>query len=248
MYFDYGRERQDLEVVAQQDRKHQQALNASRLISHSSYRAWPRAQVEKWLDENGTIGDFLFRPSSKGTDHLTLTIKLSPFPNHRFVHWDIREGSGDSGHLPISRSTSLSTSLSIGNEVYGNLDEIIDRMIHPFMDYINEVFYHPKYFNLNEGREQEEEEKGNQEKNYKDDDQRINTHLMDQKTNDPTRIPYCLSEVTDKPGYFQLAFIPGTKSLRKEIFSVQSKGFKMHGECFENLSDLINWFKRHCSK
>lgn len=248
LYFDYGRERQDLEVVAQQDRKHQQALNASRLISHSSYRAWPRAQVEKWLDENGTIGDFLFRPSSKGTDHLTLTIKLSPFPNHRFVHWDIREGSGDSGHLPISRSTSLSTSLSIGNEVYGNLDEIIDRMIHPFMDYINEVFYHPKYFNLNEGREQEEEEKGNQERNYKDDDQRINTHLMDQKTNDPTRIPYCLSEVTDKPGYFQLAFIPGTKSLRKEIFSVQSKGFKMHGECFENLSDLINWFKRHCSK
>src|SRR5207244_307481 len=59
-YFDYRRERLDLDVVAQQDRKHQQAMNASRLISHSSYRPWSRAQVERWLNDKGTIGDFLF--------------------------------------------------------------------------------------------------------------------------------------------------------------------------------------------
>lgn len=235
-YFDVERERKDLDLVTQLNKKHEQTINASRLISHSSYRPWTRAQAEKWLDEHGSAGDFLFRPSSQGIEHLTLTLKILP-AHSRFVHFDIRE-SGK------ARSNALGTTLSIGGENYATLDEIINRLVHPLMDYVSELAYHPRFLPTPTPTSLSDAPCASDQLL----DAYVTEHLCSARAEDPSKIPYCLWECVERPGRFWFGWVPGTKSLRKESILVFARGFKFKGEAFENLADLINWFKRHCNK
>lgn len=65
------------------------------------------------------VGDFVIRPSSKGTDHLNITWK---FYENVLVHLDVQEG-------PKQPNQLISNKLFIGNDVFESLDEIIEKYI-----------------------------------------------------------------------------------------------------------------------
>ena len=60
---------------------------ARRAIQHKDFRDITAAQAESEL-QTKQIGAAIFRPSSKGNEHLSLTIH---FPNNKFAHYDIVE-------------------------------------------------------------------------------------------------------------------------------------------------------------
>ena len=84
-------------------------------------------------------GEFYFRPSSQGIDHLTLTWK---FYENNIVHIDIKEDQ-----KPIG--ANIGSRLTISDETYENLQEIVERYIIPCNRSIREVLQHPKFLKCN---------------------------------------------------------------------------------------------------
>ena len=80
-------------------------------------------------------GEFLFRPSSKGTDNINLTWK---FHNKNLVHIDIIESDKPPG-------ASIGNKLRINDEEFENLQEIVERYIIPCNRALKEVIQHPKF-------------------------------------------------------------------------------------------------------
>lgn len=81
------------------------------------------------------VGDFVFRPSSKGQDNITLTWKF--FVNN-IVHMDIQEAE-----KPIG--ASIGSKLIISDEIFENLQEIVERYIIPCNRQLREVINHSKF-------------------------------------------------------------------------------------------------------
>lgn len=79
-------------------------------------------EAEKLL-ESSEQGEAIIRPSSKGSDHLTVTWKVAPGV---FAHVDVREEGK-------SKAFALGKQLWIGDEEFEDLDEIIARSV-PFID------------------------------------------------------------------------------------------------------------------
>jgi len=84
------------------------------------------------------IGDFIFRPSSKGPDNITLTWK---FYTNNLVHIDIKEIDKPPG-------ASIGNKLFINDEAFENLQEIVERYIIPCNRYVREVMNHPKFVDV----------------------------------------------------------------------------------------------------
>lgn len=80
-------------------------------------------------------GDYIFRPSSKGPDNITLTWK---FYVNNIVHIDIREDDKPTG-------ASIGNKLEIHGEYFENLQEIVERYIIPCNRSLREVVNHAKF-------------------------------------------------------------------------------------------------------
>jgi transcription elongation factor SPT6 len=107
------------------------------------------------------VGDYIFRPSSRGANNLTLTWK---FYTNNISHIDIVEHQ----KLP---NTSIGSRLSIGEESFDNLQEIVERYILPCNRAIKEIFHHPKFVKCKDVAE-------------------LKNTLQQEKNEDNTRIPY----------------------------------------------------------
>jgi transcription elongation factor SPT6 len=83
------------------------------------------------------IGEFIFRPSPKGENNLTLTWK---FYTNNYVHIDIREHEKAVG-------ASIGSKLEMCEEFFDNLQEIIERYITPCNRNVREAINHMKFRN-----------------------------------------------------------------------------------------------------
>ena len=134
--------------------------------------------VEKLREAD--IGEFIFRPSSKGPDNITLTWK---FYQQNIVHIDIQEHNKLSG-------ASIGTKLQIGREdLFENLQEIVERYIQPSNKFLREAINHPKFVECSTGEE-------------------LDKVLKEEKAQDPNRIPYKFSVLPDYPQHLVLGYIP----------------------------------------
>jgi transcription elongation factor SPT6 len=84
---------------------------------------------------NKEIGECLFRPSSRGHDHLTLSWKF-----YKFIisHVDIIEQD----KLP---GATIGSKLIIGDESFSSLYEIIDRYVNPCANYVRNAIQNRKF-------------------------------------------------------------------------------------------------------
>ena len=141
----------------------QQGRYQPRRINHPKFRNVNSMRAIQELQDK-EVGEFLFRPSSKGTDNLTLTWK---FYTNNIVHIDVSERDKTEG-------ASIGAKLFISEEVFDNLQEIVERYIIPCNRQLREACSHPKFKQC-------------------DTQEELDKVLKEEKNADPNRIPYKLT-------------------------------------------------------
>lgn len=136
------------------------------------------------------IGEFVFRPSSRGPDNLTLTWK---FYMNNIVHLDITE-------LDKAVGATIGSRLRIGanDELFENLQEIVERHIVPCNKFLRDAISHVKFLHC-------------------DSSEQLEVTLKAEKTAEPTRIPYRITVLPEYPQTIVLGYIPKQSLVRDYI-------------------------------
>ncbi|KAL6060672.1 Transcription elongation factor SPT6 [Balamuthia mandrillaris] len=198
------------------EEKKKKSAKSIRTVNHPLFKNMTFREAEDYLEEK-EVGDeeaIIIRPSSKGWDHLTITWK---FYDDIIIHTDVLE-------LDKPNIVSLGRKLKVGENIYEDLDEIIERHIRPITEYSREMMSF-RYFRT---REKEE----------------IDELLRHDKTANPERIPYFIGRSKEYPGKFLLYYMPG-RNPKHEYISVTPEGFRFRGKMMPGAEQLIRWFKKH---
>ena len=131
-----------------------------RRIAHEKFKNISSKRAQAELAE-AEVGDFVFRPSTRSEDNITLTWK---FWAKQFVHIDIQEFDKPKG-------ASIGSRLSISSESFENLREIVERYIIPCNRLVREIVRSPKWVDTDRWEVVEET-------------------LKNEKNADRSRIPY----------------------------------------------------------
>lgn len=215
-FYDHEAEEMDYKKEVDSKKVKSRQQYTKRVIVHQSFQNISYADAVKQLGKMDQ-GEVLVRPSSKGTDHLTLTWKVA---DDVFQHIDIREDGKEN-------TFSLGTKLMIGNEEFEDLDEIIARHINPMASYARDLltykYYRPSLLGLRDKAEE---------------------LLKDEKKRNSNKIHYFLSASKSYPGKFMISYLP-RNSCKHEYISVTPDGFKFRQQMFDNILSLMKWFKEH---
>ncbi|CAM9213792.1 unnamed protein product, partial [Lampetra fluviatilis] len=195
----------------------QRAMYVKRVIVHPSFHNVNYKQAEALM---GSLeqGEAVIRPSSKGTDHLTVTWKVADGVSQ---HLDVREERKEN---PFS----LGHSLWINGEEFEDLDEIIARHVQPMASLARDLLSH-KYYRKSTGG---------------DTRRCVEELLAKAKRERPSQIPYLVSASTEFPGKFLLGYQPRNKPW-VEFVTVTPDGFRYRGQIFPSVNALFRWFKEH---
>nr|XP_033334830.1 transcription elongation factor SPT6-like [Megalopta genalis] len=216
VYYDTEAEERDRKVEDDAKKAQQRQTYVKRVIIHPSFHNVSFAEAEK-LMQSMKQGETIIRPSSKGSDHLTVTWKVT---EKIYQHIDVREEGKEN-------TFSLGRSLWIGNEEFEDLDEIIARHVNPMAAYASELLDFKYFKPALEGIKDKAEEM-----------------IKEQKKQNPGGIPYIVSAAKNYPGKFLLSYLPRTRC-RHEYVSITPDGFKFRGHTFSRINDLFRWFKEH---
>ena len=115
------------------------ATYTKRVIAHPQFRNVGYAQAAQML-RDAPVGDVLFRPSSKGPDHLTATWKVAS-SGCCLAHVDVLEDKK-------LNAFSIGRRLIVDGEDYEDLDEIVARYVAPQAALALEIAAHKNYRDL----------------------------------------------------------------------------------------------------
>ncbi|KER25873.1 hypothetical protein T265_06784 [Opisthorchis viverrini] len=217
-FYDYEADEQD--VLAEETAKAKVKENAtpylSRVIFHPYYKNISYDQLLA-MEPELEPGSIVIRPSRRGADHLTVSWKVD---DGTLQHIDVLEKEK-------TNSFSLGRLLIIGDEEFEDLDEIVARHVQPMASLVRDIMTY-RYYRDSRGGDRAV----------------LGALLLQEKSNNPDRIPYFLSSTKDRPGYFLLAYMPN-RTPHFELFSVRPEGFRFRRLIFPNLDRMITWFKEH---
>uniref|UniRef100_A0A0N4Z0J6 SH2 domain-containing protein n=1 Tax=Parastrongyloides trichosuri TaxID=131310 RepID=A0A0N4Z0J6_PARTI len=191
-----------------------------RIITHGQFYNVSFKEAETILEKRDP-GDSIFRPSSRFSDHLCITWKVS---TNVYQHVDIIEKNKP-------QVFSIGRTLTIGDEDYEDLEEILARFIQPMARLSRFVLDH-KYYN---------------DGIYAEDDEKLNQYLRNEKLKNNNRIPYIFVSSQKYPGKFVIAYQPRDK-MYKEYFSVKPDGYRFRQRMFQTLDLMMKWFKTNFNK
>lgn len=216
----YDFEQEEIDNSKEKDQKQTRAKQqyVKRVIIHPSFHNKSYAEVVKIM-ETMDQGEVIVRPSSKGSDHLTVTWKVT---KDIYQHIDVREEGKENAF-------SLGQNLLIGNEEFEDLDEIIARHVNPMAACARELLSYKYYRDTGGGLKDKMEEL-----------------LKEEKLKDPRKIHYFISASKNYPGKFLLSYLPKNKC-RHEYVTVVPEGFRFRGQIFDSLNGFLKWFKDHYS-
>lgn len=160
------------------------------------------------------VGDFLFRPSSRGNSFIALTWMINS--NQTFIHLFIKEGLKNG-------SDELSNMLYLENLVYESFDDIIARYIQPINKLIAKLKEHKKV------------SKGT----YED----VKKLLNDMYESNPDTIPYTFFFSPKQPACLILSYIVEKNRIRSEAIGIKPNGLSFHQQIFPSLQALIEFYK-----
>lgn len=215
-YYDYEAEDTELKKETEAKKIKSRQQYTKRVISHPSFHNISYADAVKLLEKMDQ-GDVIIRPSSKGTDHLTVTWKVA---DDVYQHVDVRE-------VGKENNFSLGTSLFIGTEEFEDLDEIIARYINPIAGFARDLIAF-KYYRRELGGLRDKAEE----------------LLKEEKRKNANKIHYFISASKNYPGKFMISYQPRA-NCKHEYISVTSEGFKFRQQMFDNINALMKWFKDH---
>lgn len=164
-YYDHEAEAKDIQTEETMKKNKQKLTYIKRVIVHPCFYNISFKEAENMMSTMEQ-GEVIFRPSSKGADHLTVTWKVA---DNIYQHIDIREEGKEN-------MFSIGQSLWIGGEEFEDLDEIIARHINPMASYVRDIFNF-KYYRDTEGGHKDKAEE----------------QLKEEKTKNPSKIHYFVS-------------------------------------------------------
>jgi len=189
----------------------------SRSIVHPRFRNVSISKALEYL--NGReIGEYIFRPSSRGSDHLTLTLM---FYKNIYVHINIKEEDK-------APEASIGDRLIIGRVSFMNLDDIGSKYIEPVIRRVKTVISNRKFVN-------------NRSLKF------LTEYVSLKKEENQDVIAYNLGIVPEYPQYVVLIICAQQGEVITEYIKVKPEGFYFHDRYFDTIDELINYFKKHFS-
>ena len=183
-----------------------------RRINHPYFRNIGLVMAQEYLSER-LNGDFIFRPSSKGVDHINLTWRLF---EDIIAHIPIKEGYKTS-------KDDISNKLTIHKQDFESLDDIIESYIKPCNMHIKNIVNEPKFLKNNIDF--------------------VKQTLIDEKKANSSKIPYYLSFAKEYPQFVVLSYILDKYSVKHELIKIKPDGLHFHEICFPSTSHIIKYFK-----
>ncbi|XP_038220585.1 transcription elongation factor SPT6 isoform X2 [Zerene cesonia] len=214
-YYDQDSEEKDIRKDKESKQTKERMQYVKRVIVHPSFRNISFVEAEK-LMEKMAQGEVIVRPSSKGSDHLTVTWKVA---EGICQHIDVREEGKENAF-------SLGRSLWIQGSEFEDLDEIIARYVTPMAGHARDLIAYKYYKPLGGMRDKAEE------------------LLKEEKSKNANKIHYVISAAKNHPGRFLLSYLPRNKCTH-EYVSVTPDGYKFRQRMFDSLGSLLKWFKEH---
>ncbi|KAK1302050.1 hypothetical protein QJS10_CPB12g01717 [Acorus calamus] len=192
-----------------------------RMIVHPRFQNWTADEAIKYLS-NKDPGESIIRPSSRGPSFLTLTLKVY---GGVYAHKDITEGGKD--HKDITSLLRLGKTLTIGEDTFEDLDEVMDRYVDPLVYNLKTML---GYRTFRRGSKSE-----------------VDDLLRAEKAEYPTRIVYAFGISHEYPGTFILSYIRSLNP-HHEYVGLYPKGFKFRKIFFEDIDRLVNYFQKNVDK
>ena len=164
-----------------------------RRIDHPLFKNGTLEQISKVLAP-APVGEVIFRPSSKGPEHLTASVKLTA--RGPLLHVDIFEANKPS-------AAELGTQLWVGRThaspglMYEDLDEIYSRALEPLVENMREVVKFRYYMD--------------------DSIDAVERAIKDEKAAEPSRIPYKLALSPKYPEHVLLCYMPAKKMIKEYV-------------------------------
>lgn len=192
---------------------------AHRAIDHANFRNYNQKQAEEVLDEY-EAGTHVFRPSSKGTDHVSMTMRIG---ERAYLHMDIEESQKSTQG---GAQLKLGTPLRVGNDSFEDLDHLESELVTPLSAVVQSVAKHRK---CRPGTKEE-----------------VDKQLASEKQAHRGSIPYAITPSQEMPGKIMLSYCPNISSchVRHEFITPQANGLRFRGKVHRDADRLINWFKR----
>lgn len=215
-YYDTDQEEREIRKATEEKNKAIKQQYTKRIIIHPAFHNKSYAETLK-LMATMDQGEVVIRPSSKGSDHLTVTWKVC---DEVYQHIDVREEGKEN-------TFSIGSSLWIGNEDFEDLDEIVARHITPMAAYARDLIGYKYYSSVAGGLRDKMEEL-----------------LKEEKEKNPKKIHYLMSASKSYAGKFMLSYLPKLK-VRHEYVTVTPDGFRFRQKVFDSLAGLLKWFKEH---
>lgn len=183
-----------------------------RRINHPHFRNIGLTMAQEYLSER-LNGEFVFRPSSKGTDYINLTWKLY---EDIMAHVPIKEGYKTS-------KDEISAKLTIHKQDFESLDDIIESYIKPCNMHIKGIVSESKFLKNNIDF--------------------VKSTLVEEKKVNSSRIPYYFSFTNEYPQFVVLSYILNKLNVKHELIKIKPDGLHFHEICFPSLSHIIKFFK-----
>ncbi|XP_006654589.1 transcription elongation factor SPT6 homolog isoform X2 [Oryza brachyantha] len=217
---------QDMSSQNEQDKIRKQKELAKkhfkpRMIVHPHFQNLTAEEAMQFLSDKEP-GEKVIRPSSRGPSFLTLTLKIF---DGVFAHKEITEGGKD--HKDITSLLRLGKTLTIDNETFEDLDEVIDRYVDPLVGHLKSMLSYRKF---RKGLKSE-----------------VDDLLRAEKAENPMRIVYCFGISHEHPGTFILSYIRSTNP-HHEYVGLYPKGYRFRKRDFDNIDRLVSYFQKHIDK
>ncbi|GMM50327.1 chromatin-remodeling histone chaperone [Starmerella bacillaris] len=194
-------------------RKAEQQQRQMRVIKHPLFRSFSAKEAEDYLAPLQR-GDLVIRPSSRGTDHLVVTWKVS---EQIYQHIDVKE-------LDKPNEYALGRTLQVGPYKYTDLDELILMHVQSMSRKIDEITASDKF------------QKGNR----KD----VERWLKAYTNARPTQSVYAFCFDHRRPGYLLLCYMLGANEPIKELHvRVLPNAYELLGHAYPDVLGLTNGFK-----
>ncbi|CAL0332811.1 unnamed protein product [Lupinus luteus] len=190
----------------------------SRMIIHPRFQNITADEAMEFLSGKD-LGDSIVRPSSRGPECLTLTLKIH---DGVYAHKEIVEGGKE--RKDITSLLRIGKTLKIGDDTFEDLDEVMDRYVDPLVTHLKEMLNYRKF---RRGTKSE-----------------IDELLRIEKVENPLRIVYSFGILHEHPGTFILTYIRSTNP-HHEYIGLHPKGFRFRKKMFEDIDRLVAYFQRH---
>ncbi|OIW03224.1 hypothetical protein TanjilG_13018 [Lupinus angustifolius] len=190
----------------------------SRMIIHPRFQNITADEAIELLS-NKEPGESIIRPSSRGPECLTLTLKIH---DGVYAHKEIVEGGKE--RRDITSLLQIGKTLKIGDDTFEDLDEVMDRYVDPLVTHLKAMLNYRKF---RRGTKAE-----------------IDELLRIEKAENPMRIVYSFGILHEHPGTFILTYIRSTNP-HHEYIGLHPKGFRFRKKMFEDIDRLVAYFQRH---